>query len=117
MRMNDLISLEENPFLRVTPLGIKNIFMAAANRISERRETAVFSNMGAVNLPEEFAPYIRLFDVFISTPKIELCMCSYHDNLVLSFSSCLKSTNIERNFFRHLTGLGIEVEISTKLYE
>lgn len=91
--------------------------MAAANRISERRETAVFSNMGAVNLPEEFAPYIRLFDVFISTPKIELCMCSYHDNLVLSFSSCLKSTNIERNFFRHLTGLGIEVEISTKLYE
>ena len=117
MRMNDLISLEENPFLRVTPLGIKNIFMAAANRISERRETAVFSNMGAVNLPEEFAPYIRLFDVFISTPKIELCMCSYHDNLVLSFSSCLKSTNIERNFFRHLTWLGIEVEISTKLYD
>lgn len=117
MRMNDLISLEQNPFLRITPLGVKNLFMMVANRISERRETAIFSNMGAVNLPEEFTPYIRLFNVFTSTPKLELCMCSYHDNLVLSFSSYFKNSNIERNFFRQLTELGIEVEISAKLYE
>ena len=52
--------------------------------------TAIFSNLGVVSLPREYVPYIRRFGVFTSTPKIELSMCSFEDDLVLSFASCFR---------------------------
>jgi len=65
-------------------------------------------------MPEECTPYIELFDIFISTPKMQLCMCSFNDQLVLNFTSVYESTNVQRNFFRILAGLGLNVEISAR---
>lgn len=114
--VNNLMSIEQNPFLRVAPLALKNICIVIAAKISHFTTTGVFSNVGNIEMPEEFSPFIHLFDVFISTPKIELCMCSYNDNLVLSFTSCFESSNIQKNFFRMLSDFGLEIEISSKQY-
>lgn len=116
LRMNDLIALEVNPMLRVVPLEIKTLMIQLGAKFSPSSDTAIFSNVGKINMPEEFAPYIRLFDVFTSTPKKELCMCSYKDNLMLTFTSQFESTDIEKNFFRALSDMGIAVEISAKHY-
>ena len=35
--------------------------------MAEREVTAVFSNMSAVRMPEEYAPYIERFGVYTST--------------------------------------------------
>lgn len=111
-RMNSLSSLEHNIFARVTPLVVKDIILKWAYDLSAAENTAALSNVGKVAMPPEFAPYIRLFDVFVSTKKVQICMCSYGDNLTISFTSPFTSTEIQKNFFRTLTSMGIEVEIA-----
>lgn len=101
-RLNSLAALEHNLFVRIAPLPLKNIVLRIAGRIVSRRDTMVLSNVGKVELPPELAKYVRLFDVFTSTSKIQLCMCSFGDVLDLSFTSTLNGTETEKNFFRRL---------------
>ena len=108
MRMNALKKYEYNPFLRIAPLEVKNICLQAAAAFSKGNVTAIFSNMGAVQMPEEYAAYIETFDVYTSTPKIELCMCSFQDTAMLSFTSSFENDNIQRNFFRILNEQGLQ---------
>ena len=44
-RMNDLVRLEKNPFLRAVPLEIKNLFLMAGTTLGGRSVTAVYSNI------------------------------------------------------------------------
>ena len=112
-RMNKLAALEHNYFARAVPLGVKDISLYFANLVAEKQVSVALSNLGRISMPQEFAPYIRLFDVFTSTKKLQLCMCSYQDNLVLSFTSPFVSAEIQRRFFRILTQMGLEIEIVT----
>lgn len=109
-RMNSLMGLELNPILRLIPLQLKNIGMQLGAQLAKKDVTAIFSNLGNIILPDEYAAHVLRFGVFTSTPKIELSMCSYRDDLVMSFASGFQNQNIERNFFRILKGFGIEVE-------
>lgn len=116
VRMNDLISLEKHPVLKFAPLDLKNICMLAGAKLAEKEVTAIFSNMGMVTMPEEYAAYIERFGVFTSTPKVELCMCSFKDKVSLGFSSRYDSLNIQRNFFRILSEIGVPFEIEKPEY-
>lgn len=111
-RMGNLVKLEHNPFLRVTPLELKNLGMMLGARMSKKNVTAIFSNMGSISMPKEYVPYIRRFGVFISTPKIELCMCSFEDTVTLSFTSAFQNPNILRNFFSILKEIGLKAEMA-----
>lgn len=112
-RMSSLMGLELNPILRLIPLQLKNIGMQLGVQLAKKDVTAVFSNLGNVIMPDEYAAHVLRFGVFTSTPKIELTMCSFKDDLVLSFASGFQNQNIERNFFRILKSFGIEVEPMT----
>lgn len=115
-RMDQLISLEMNPVLKLVPLSFKNLCINAGARISERDVTAVFSNMSVVKMPEDYVPYIYRFGVYTSTPKVELCMCSFEDVVSLGFTSQFDSTNVRRNFFRILKEKGIHCEVVAPNY-
>ena len=112
-RVNEFVQMEENYLARVIPLEIKHIGMKIGAKSSKYAVTGVFSNVGRVDMPKECIPYIELFDIFISTPKIQLCMCSFMDNLVMSFTTRYESTNVIRNFFRTLSEMGLNIEISS----
>lgn len=116
-RLNSLLELERNFFARLVPLALKNLFMSAAYYISARTRTATISNLGRVTMPEETKPYIRLFDVFTSTNKLQICMCSFEDNMKISFTSPFISTDIQRSFFRQLSSMGLSVEITANNLE
>lgn len=111
-RLNSLGALERNVFARIAPLVLKNLCIRIAYQISTLTETATLSNVGRVDMPKEMQEDIRLFDVFVSTDKLQICMCSYRNNMVISFTSPFISTDIQKNFFRALTAMGIEAEIS-----
>lgn len=111
-RMNSLAALEHNIFARVTPLVVKDIILKWAYDLSAAETTASLSNVGKVNMPPEFAPYIRLFDVFVSTKKVQICMCSYEDNLTISFTTPFVHAEIQKHFFRTLTDMGIAVQLA-----
>lgn len=109
--MSSFMRLERNPLLRLAPLVIKNPVMQLANRLAGRDVTAILSNLGVISMPPEYAKHLLRFGVFISTPKMQLSVCSFQDDLVLSFASAFQGQNIERNFFRILKGFGLESEI------
>ena len=109
-KMNELIALEMHPVLKFAPAELKNLCIHAGAKFSEKNTTAIFSNMSAVHMPEEYVPYIDRFGVYTSTPKMELCMCSFGDTLSLGFTSRFDTDNIQRNFFRILKEQGIEAK-------
>ena len=112
-RFSHFMRMECNPILRFVPLGLKNIGMQIGALFSWKDITAIFSNLGTVSLPDEYVPYIERFGVFTSTHKIELSICSFQDELVLSFASGFQHQNIERNFFRILKNFEIETQYLT----
>ncbi len=114
-RMNRLGALEHNFAAKLVPLVLKDLVLKAANRLVQQEITASFSNVGRVQMPEEVARHIRLFDILCSTGRLQTCLCSYGDDLMVSFTSPFLNTDPQRTFFRFLTGLGIPVEITASL--
>lgn len=112
-RMLQLSSLEHHPLLRMLPLEIKSLGMWVAMKAGKKNTSAIFSNLGFIQLPAEYCPYIQYFGVFTSTPKTELSICSFEDNMTLSLSSNFQEQNIERNFFRLLK----EQNVTPKMLE
>ena len=108
--MSELISLEMHPILRLAPLELKNLCIHVGAKFSEKKVTAILSNMSVVQMPPEYVPYIERFGVYTSTPKMELCLCSFQDKLSLGFTSRFDTENIQRNFYRILREQGIESE-------
>lgn len=111
-RINMLASIERNFLVRLVPLALKDIVLRIADSFAAGEITASLSNIGRVTMPPELSSYIRLFDVFASTDILQICVCSFEENLTMSFSSAFVSTDVQRRFFRRLTGMGIPVTIS-----
>lgn len=111
--MSMYMKLEQHPVIRFVPLELKNPALLLANQFAEKDVTAILSNVGVVDMPEAYRPYIQRFGVFISTPKLQLSMCSFDDDVTFSFASAFQSKNIERNFFRMLREFGVPVEMVT----
>jgi len=97
---------------RFVPLVLKDFFIRIAHDLSDQQYTCSLSNIGIFTVPKEIESYIRRFSVFVSTKKKQACLCSYQDELVIGFTSPFLSTEVERNFLRKLTSMGIDVEVA-----
>ncbi len=116
-RMAALSKAEHNYVARVVPLVLKDIILRTADRINEAYMAGSISNIGKIEMPQAAQPYVRRFDVFVSTEKLQACVCSYGSELTVSFTSAFRSTNVQKNFFRQLTAAGIPVEIQSNKME
>ena len=103
MHMNDYVRIEKNIFVRAVPLEIKKYFLMIGANLGSRSITAVYSNIGIIHLPEEYREYIRHFGIFASTNSLQMCSCSYGDEMVLGFTSKIPDDSIQRNFRRMLS--------------
>ena len=108
-------AVENNLLIKAIPLQIKIPVLRMTGLWAEGKDTAAFSNIGQVFMPEEAVQYIRLFDVFLSTKRPQLCLCSFGDTLAISMSSPLVDTGIQRRFFRRLAEMGISVQVVSNL--
>lgn len=116
-QMNALAVLENVFVIRLVPLFIKDIVLKYFHKQSRKEQTIALSNVGIVEMPEKLNEYIKLFDVFASTDSTQICMCSYLDNMTLSFTTHFVESEIEKNFFKELSDKGIEIEINTNIVE
>lgn len=112
-KMNNMAKLEDIFILRLIPIFIKDLVLRYAYKFTENYATMTLSNIGIIDIPEVYQKYIDYFDVFISTSKIQLCMCSYLNKMLLTFTSQFVNSEIEKNFFRYLTAESINVTINT----
>ena len=100
--MNSYVRLEKNPVIRAVPLEIKKYFLMLGANLSSRSITAVYSNIGILRFPKEYNQYIDRFGIFASTNSMQLCSCSYEDQMVLGFTSKIPDDSIQKNFMRML---------------
>ena len=97
--MNRLSALEHNAFMRVIPLVLKDYILRFANYLGDKGVTATLSNVGKITIAKELAPYIHLFDCFPSVRRQQIAMCSFDDQLVVSFCISLCWDEIFRRTF------------------
>ena len=109
--MNSFAQLEHNFIVRIAPLPLKDLVISAERNKRDNYSTSVVSNLGAITMPEAVRPYINAFSVISSTLVMQLCLCSYEDKLDLGFTTALVDTELQKNFFRTLTKMGLEVEL------
>ena len=108
--MNRLVRLEKNPLLRAVPLEIKNLFLLAGTTLGGRSISAIYSNIGKIQLPDVFETYVDSFGFFTSTDKLQMCSCSYGDKMRVGITSKILSHNIQRNFLRILKEKGFTLQ-------
>ncbi len=112
-RLDWLMFLERNPLARVVPLPIKNYSIRIANSIIDMGITAAISNVGQVAMPSELESYIYQFSVIPNVKRPQMTMCTYGDRLVVTFASPFRETELQKAFFRSLSRMGIDIEISS----
>lgn len=116
-KMSDMVLLENIFILRLIPRAIKDFVLKLSFEITRKMHTMTLSNMGIVEMPEILQSYIDYFDVFASTDGIQVCMCSYLDKFMVSFTSHFISSEIEKNFFRALSEENLEIVIHTNVFD
>ena len=92
------------------PLFIKNAVMKLVFlAVGEKKCSFTFSNLGAVTLPSELAPYVSRFDFVLNVPATtpyNVSAISYGDVMNISFVRRIEESCLERHFYEVLTRLG-----------
>lgn len=115
------VKAEKNIVLKIMPLFIKDIAMRIAYRhVGDNLHTANMSNLGLVDLPESMSEHIQdiVFNLGTSySTKIHVAVIGYKQNLYISFSRAFVENKIEREFFRTLSSLGVDVTLFSNFWE
>ncbi len=116
--IGQLLNLKKNLFIRFIPLFIKSFLVNKYFQFNEKTSTTTISNIGIIDFEDEFSDYIDRFEFFINPSNIQRIkntICSYKDNLVISFTSGIRETDIEKFFFRFLSDQNLGIKISTNM--
>ena len=110
------VAAEHNLFNRFIPLFLKNIILKIAYGKTLRGYSINLSNLGRLSVDEEYKPYVEYFECMMNVSDIQpikCALCSYEEKLVITFSSRIQDTSIQRHFFRHLAKAGIPISVSS----
>lgn len=113
LRMNQYATLEHMMIARLIPLALKDPIMRIGNSRASRGSTASFSNVGKIELPEALAKYVYIISAFDSTNRLQAVLSSFGDKFTTSFTSAFTSTDIEMNYFRRLSEMGLDVTVAS----
>lgn len=101
-RINSFMLMEKLIFVRIIPNFIKDWCLSLAAYLGKVGQTSVLSNLGLIKVPLEYEDYIESFSAISSTDDLQLTVCSFKNNLTLSFSSHFISKDIERTMLKYI---------------
>lgn len=111
------VDFEKNPFVRFTPILLKNVIVSTMFTIKADDDTSVLvSNLGPADVPDEMTEHITQTIVMSSPGRKTGAKCavsSIGDNLSFTFIDIFKETDIEREFFTSLVKMGIHVKVES----
>lgn len=110
-------AIERNPLLKFIPLTIKDIGVGISFFITgEQTTTALLSNLGKVDLPEDMLPFVEKVLFMPGPGKLNAARCgvaTVGDKLVFTFADIYEENDIEREFFTRLVKMGVHVKIES----
>ncbi len=110
------VSNQTNVFLRPVPLFLKNIVMKAVYTKSALANTTTITNIGRIDVEEQYRNYIENFHAYITVSKgqsLKGTICSFNSELVFTFTGILEDVSVQRSFFCKLQEDGIDVKLET----
>ncbi len=103
-----------NFFVNTIPLGIKKAMVVLGSFEFKKKFTITLSNLGETNIESKYRKYIKKYS-FVLPPdwaeKIRCGVCSYKDNLVISFSSNIEEKSLESKFRDLLSDFGVKFKL------
>ena len=115
------VKIEKNWLLKIVPLFIKDIALNIGWAVKgDSLHTATLSNIGKVELPEEFNSFVDSFIFTIGasySAKIMTSVVSYKDKLNISFCRSIVENGHEKIFFNTLADNGIKIQINSNYWE
>lgn len=110
------VKLKKNFFIRITPLAIKNLFVRSIYLKSMRAYTSTLSNIGKVEFLDRHCDDIEHVEFLLNptlTDPVKIGVVSYGNTLMITFTSQLITTDIQKEFFRKCASDGIQIQIET----
>lgn len=101
-QMNRYQSIEQLFLTRMVPLFIKQPIVRMFSGREEKTVSAVLSNLGPIDVPDEMRPYIKGFTDFCSTDSMFITATSYGNDLVLGIASAYSGTGVIRRLLSSL---------------
>ncbi len=120
-KMSENFAFERNIFLRITPYFLKKYALKIGYALMGiTLNTLSLSNLGNVELPKSMIPYVDNISAAVYSGKyntLNIAISSFQDKFKITFTRSIIETTIEREFFRHFTQQGINVEIESNYVE
>jgi hypothetical protein len=110
-RMCQMIRLEKNPLLRLSPRIAKDVAIDLAGRLARRESTATVSSLGRIDIDERIAEHLCDINILTSTKGMSLVVCSFANVLSIGISTVFANPDIIRDFCRFFSDAGIEGSI------
>ena len=105
------VDSEKNPLLRMVPLFIKNIVMKMVfNAVGEKKSCFSFSNLGLVNVPDEYAAHVCRMDFVLgsqATAPYNVSAVTYGGKMYLNVTRNASEPALEREIFAVLRERGV----------
>ncbi len=112
--MSANVKLGNNFFIRIIPLFLKLVIVKLSYIEIRKYTTTTFSNIGRIGIIGEYQKYIDKFMMLIApetVEKIKCSACSFDNKLNFTFTSTLRSTEIEEMFCEKLKEEGINIYV------
>lgn len=110
------VSNEMNRMHRIVPLLFKRLAMKWVYRSTALSNTSTVTNLGELQIREDYKPFIERFHIVLSMTKGQNMKCAvstYNGELVYNISTKLSDVSIQKTFFRTLAEDDISVTIET----
>ena len=103
-----------NIFIRTVPLFIKKLAVRLGSLEVKRHFTMTISNIGKFEIDNKYSEYVEKFFIILApdwAEKVKCGICSYKDNLVVTFGTLMKDSFIENSFKELLEENNVDFKI------
>ncbi len=114
------VASELNPFIMAVPLVLKNLIMKAIfNAVGEKKSCFSFSNLGLVNVPEEYSTYVKRMDFVLGSQAAapyNVSALTYGGKMYLNVTRNASEPVLEREIYAVMREMGVPhtVESNTR---
>lgn len=104
-------------YIKFIPLFLKNIILYLYFIKGTKLQTASVSNMGVIDFPEEMQKFIDHIEIILYSSRknpVNCGICSFNNNLTITFSRTIIEPSIIKNFVHYLSLIeDVDVKVSS----
>lgn len=101
-------------WIRIVPLFLKKLAVRIGSLEMKKHFTMTISNIGKIEIDNKYSKYVEKFFVILSpdwAEKVKCGICSYENNLVVTFGTVLNDSLLENKFKELLLENNISLNI------